>query len=571
MDNDIVISGKVTDDNGRPLSNSDVNISLTGMGYGDFNYTPISKNTTRTDDNGIYKFTYRQDIGGQLNITVNSNDISKNATKSIFIAPQSTVVTMNTSHNQISIGENFTLTGRLTDIDGRILRNTSVGVLINGKYYGDFEYEQISKEYVRTDVNGFYTYVYKPQIAGKLNVCVYYPGYHYYRYNYTQTNISIIPKETMITLDNMPSEINYDDPHWELNISGYLTDDEDNILRNTSVGLLMDNHKVFVYDENSKIYSNVYIKTDNEGKFSYPIKKSVTISPEDNRIKSVFILGNHTFSAYYPGYHNYNYTIESKEIYFKSDTISIKRYYEYGDWEIGIGDTFELRGNVTYDDGRLKPDAVIHVDVEYSANSSSYDYQKIDEFDVKVDSNSEFYIKYKVTKIGSYKFDLSSEGFDLSLNHIVGNQTSDHIVFTNRNDIHNYYINLNTNHVDNYINLSGYVSLTNNSQYQNSFKDAQIRFIVNDGSRDYEDILSSRDFEISEDGHFNCTLICNDYDKVIGYNLTNEDPNDGFPDLESKNTLKTIITVNGLEISKTDKIIFQYSEEYNLRTFSLTF
>ena len=92
VDNHVSIKGNVTDNNGQAIKNTDVNISLTRLGYGDNEYLPVASEIIKTDEKGVYNYSYKSDIGGQLNISVFNKDINKGVNTSVFIAPKSTNV-----------------------------------------------------------------------------------------------------------------------------------------------------------------------------------------------------------------------------------------------------------------------------------------------------------------------------------------------------------------------------------------------------------------------------------------------------------------------------------------------
>ena len=318
VDENITITGKVTDKKGNVLSDSDVSLFLTKKGYGESEYEIIASDIIKTDNEGVYKYSYSSEIGGQLNITVKSNDITKENHTSIFIAPKSTIVTMN-NVSDCNVEDNIQITGRLTDNDGKALKYTGVGVLVSGVGYGDFmswsnlndNYINYVKEYTRTNENGEYTYVYTPKIGGSLDICVYYPGYHYYRFNRTDSHIWVMPKATKVTINPVDNSTKN-----EVEISGTLTDVDENPLRYTSVG---------IYDGRKKIY----VKTDSLGNYNYTYKP---------------LSGKNSITVYYPGYHYYRFNETKTEFIIvgrQSNLIVSPIIDTY------VGDTIKIKGKVT--------------------------------------------------------------------------------------------------------------------------------------------------------------------------------------------------------------------------------
>lgn len=285
----VTISGKVTDRNGNSLGNSEVDICLTRQGYGDEEYETLPSEVIETDDDGVYNYSYNPEFGGMLSITVKSSENLKDAYSSVFVAPKSTVVTM-TGLNQGNVDEDIQITGRLTDCDGNPLRYTGVGVIIGGIGYGDEilwagDYPATTnyvKEYVRTNGNGEYTYVYTPTMGGRLDVCVYYPGYHYYRFNSTRSHMWVMPKDTKVTVDSVESTNDGE----TVMITGSLHDVDDRPLRYTGVGIV---NKEYVELDDMK----TYVKTDSEGNFVYEY------TPDKAETQDLII--------YYPGYHYYRF------------------------------------------------------------------------------------------------------------------------------------------------------------------------------------------------------------------------------------------------------------------------
>lgn len=279
VNHEIDISGKLSDENGIPISDSDVNISLSGMAYGYDNYVPITSEFIKTDVDGIYSYSFMPKTGGQLNITV-TYDNKESTSKSIFVAPKSTIITLDNIEN-ISLDDDITLKGRLTDCDGNVLRDTGVGVLITGIGYGDTEKIQYVKEYTRTDNDGLYSYMYKPSTAGSIDICVYFPGYNSYRFNQTLLSKYIKPYETVIEVDFIYDILSNEN----ISISGKLTTKDGNPLRYSYVGI--------INNEGEKIYS----RTNSDGYFNYTYPAST--------------IGTNIVQVYYPGFHNYRFSIEN--------------------------------------------------------------------------------------------------------------------------------------------------------------------------------------------------------------------------------------------------------------------
>ena len=309
--NDLSINGSLKDGNGNPIGNADILMDFNGIAYGDSEYVHYSSKSLKTNEDGLYSYNYKLDNAGILNYTIqydgNERYESNQISGSIFIYPKSTQVTVNPI-KQITVGESIELTGKLTS-ENTTLRYTSVGILISQMAYGENHFVNLSKEYVRTDENGFYTYIYKPPTAGRLNMCVYYPGYHNYRFNQTKVSTFVLAKSTNVSICPV-SNVTVGE---NITIAGKLTYGDDNPLRYTSVGIRIYYPEHYYY-ENNEISHN-YVRTNDEGIYNF------TYTPSRS--------GKYYITCYYPGYHDYAYSC-CKE-YVKVNTTNeaiIKKIYQ---------------------------------------------------------------------------------------------------------------------------------------------------------------------------------------------------------------------------------------------------
>ena len=335
VDENIEITGKLSDKDDIPITESDLNVSLSEKAYGDEEYLPITTEIIKTDNNGKYSYSYLPKTGGQLNITVNY-DNKQSTTKSVFVAPKSTIITLDSIEN-INVDDSITIKGRLTDCDGNALRYTGVGVLINGIGYGDTEKSQYIKEYTHTNNEGYYSYIYEPSVGGSLDLCVYYPGYHYYRFNRADSHIWVMPKATKVSINPIDTTSN---DHVE--ISGTLTDVDDIPLRYTSVGILFDGMKT-------------YVKTDSVGKYNYVCKP---------------LAGSYNITVYYPGYHYYrfNKTESEFEIVGKEAMVIVNPISDLYE-----GDDINVSGKVTdYQNNPLTGHVEVILLKEYNRKNQDY-------------------------------------------------------------------------------------------------------------------------------------------------------------------------------------------------------
>ncbi|MBE6513423.1 MAG: hypothetical protein E7Z75_09855 [Methanobrevibacter olleyae] len=182
-DEKATITGKLTDENNNPIKNTNIEITINGKLYGDSQYTNITKINVKTNDKGIYNYTYIPNSGGNYTITVNfpgNQNYKTNKTETTLnVNPIGTKVTVNPITNA-KVNQKISITGKLTDENNNPLRLTSVGIIIDN-----------NKIYVKTDENGIYSYAYTPTSVGTKNIKIYYGGYHKYAYSLTTLSLNV--------------------------------------------------------------------------------------------------------------------------------------------------------------------------------------------------------------------------------------------------------------------------------------------------------------------------------------------------------------------------------------------
>lgn len=431
---EILISGKKTDKAAIEDKNSWVYLRGYFTPYGETKNTSCIDAGTRTH-NCTYKWKYTPKTAGMLNIIVRSeNNQSLTDTTSTFIIPKSTVVTMNTNKNIINFSESFNLTGRLTDGKDNPLRYTSVGVLLRGTAYGENEYKLYSKQYVRTDKNGYYSYELTPEIAGRYDICVYYPGYHDYRFNRTDKSVKVIPKQTIVTVNEIPEIMEKNN----VTLTGRLTDCDDKPLRYTGVGVLRNNEKV-------------YTRTDENGFYNYTFTNN---GIEDN-----------TVTVYYPGYHNYAFSQE--EIYYSilSNNPIITLYPIRS---IHEDSSVNIKGSVlSYDNKPLK-DKLVKVNVlNYNLNEPQEVLVDNQTCETYTDENGVFsttWFNYDKNGKTSY-YTPKSPGYSVVTAEYYSNEepVTDYVEFNVMEPEDNIIITSIEQQVDN-IFISGYVTVSENNK-----------------------------------------------------------------------------------------------------------
>ena len=123
----VTISGKFSEVNGRTISNSNVKIIVNGKKF-----------YAKTDNKGFYSLITRVTAVGINNVSIgySGNDkYNSYEVNTTFNADKQDVVVTGTVINIPKVGENVTITGTFTDKNGKAIVNSNVKILINGKKY----------------------------------------------------------------------------------------------------------------------------------------------------------------------------------------------------------------------------------------------------------------------------------------------------------------------------------------------------------------------------------------------------------------------------------------------------
>jgi protocatechuate 3,4-dioxygenase beta subunit len=151
------ITGKVTDENGKPVAGVPVTVSAGG------------KNTTvQTDANGNYKVPYTPTSAGDNTVTVSvpatNSTKAKTVTQTIPVNKKTSKLTV-PNINAVTVGNNITVTGTLTDGNSKAIANAKVTVNIDG-----------TSVTATTNSNGAFNASAKSTDVGKATVTVSYAG-----------------------------------------------------------------------------------------------------------------------------------------------------------------------------------------------------------------------------------------------------------------------------------------------------------------------------------------------------------------------------------------------------------
>jgi len=231
----VIISGRFTDDAGNSLRYTPLNLVLNG-----------NANRVTTDANGYYNFTTKASVIGKNNVTVsyagNARYTASKQSVQFTVTKKNTKITFDKILTQ-AINTNVKISGKFTDNDGNSLRYTPVILKINN-----------DKVTVKTDGQGVFTYTVKVTKSGLNNVTGSYNGNA--RYAATSQILNFyVGKATKLTVQTTKT-VEYTD---NIVIIGKFTDAAGNNLRYTPIKLTINGQETTV-------------TTDAYGNYNYTIK-----------------------------------------------------------------------------------------------------------------------------------------------------------------------------------------------------------------------------------------------------------------------------------------------------------
>ncbi len=211
----IIISGTAVDENGNPLANVTLNVTINGIVH-----------SVTTNSAGFWSLTYVANASGTFNVQVsylgNSTHFDFLNTTSFNIANASTNSTINTPNGKV--GQQSTITGVATDENGNPLANVQINVIINGTSYS-----------VNTSSTGAWSLNYTPSVSGNLDVVVSWAG------NGTHNGFT---NATVFTVVNAGSNSTIVVPSGNagqsMNITGVALDDNGNPLAGVQLTVVID-------------------------------------------------------------------------------------------------------------------------------------------------------------------------------------------------------------------------------------------------------------------------------------------------------------------------------------------
>ena len=216
--NNITITGKVMDINGRPIYNINTLITINGKLY-----------KAKTDNNGAFILTTIANNIGTNKVTLayngNTNYNSYETSTSFNVEKQDIIITYNPIKD-VAFNDNITITGRVTDANGKAISNINVLITINDILYK-----------AKTDTTGTYKFTTAAKNIGINNISIGYNGNANYNSFETSTTINVDKQEIIITYNQISQAKKGDN----ITISGKFTDKNGKAISNTNVNIYINN------------------------------------------------------------------------------------------------------------------------------------------------------------------------------------------------------------------------------------------------------------------------------------------------------------------------------------------
>ena len=250
------ITGKVTDENGKPIANLPVNVTVNGKTY---------KVTTQPD--GTFTIPVKNVVTGENNVTVKAGNKTveiEPVNDKFYVPKQDTTLTINPIKDTLS-GNNVTVSGKLVDEDGKAVKGANVTVTVDGK-----------NQTVTTDSSGKYKATFPTSTEGTKLVTVDYAGDKDHNKASKSDTFDVYKESGNITV-NLPKDPVAGEP---VNITGSVTNDKGKPIANIPVNITV----------NGKTYET---KTDKNGKFSVPVdnivsgKNNITVTGGNSTVELI--------------------------------------------------------------------------------------------------------------------------------------------------------------------------------------------------------------------------------------------------------------------------------------------
>ena len=288
-----------------------------------------------------------------ITATFRNNPSYEQSSSAITIIPKKDVLITYEVTGSVSLGANVTITGKFTDVDGKIISNSNVKIMLNGVKY-----------YAKTDSAGMYCFSILVTAVGVNNLTVGYAGNDKYNSYEVNTTFNVGKQNVIVTYDyvmEVPAGTN-------VTITGTFT---------TNLGKAISNSNVRVFVNGVKYLA----KTDKNGKYNL----SVRVTKVGVNNLSVGYSGNAKYNPYEV---NSTFNVGKQNVIVTYDPVK----------EVPAGTNVTITGKFTDNRGK----AIVNSNVKIFVNGVKY-Y-------AKTDSTGKYSLSVLVTKVGTNNLSVGYSG-----------------------------------------------------------------------------------------------------------------------------------------------------------------
>ncbi|MBR0472060.1 MAG: Ig-like domain repeat protein [Methanosphaera sp.] len=169
----VTITGKLVDNSGAVIKNANVKVK--------FNTQTV---TVKTNTKGVYTTKVTANKVGKNNVTVafagNTNTKASSVKTTFYVGKKATKVTLNKIAD-VTVGDEVTVTGKLTDVSGVVIKNANLRVRISGQLQN-----------VKTNSNGIFTAKATTKKVGTNKIAVLYEATTNYKLSSLESTFNVV-------------------------------------------------------------------------------------------------------------------------------------------------------------------------------------------------------------------------------------------------------------------------------------------------------------------------------------------------------------------------------------------
>ncbi len=278
-----------------------------------------------------------------ITATFRNNPNYESSSSNITVNSKQQVIVSYETLPDVNFGDNVTVTGNFTTIEGKIISNANVKVVVNGV-----------KNYAKTDRNGVYSYTFVATVLGVNNISVGYSGNAKYEAYETNATFNVVGKMPVVVTYEPIGDVNFGE---NVTITGQFM---------TTTGKAITNSNVKIFINGVKYLA----KTDRTGTYLLSVQTNM---PGTNNV-TLGYSGNAKYEAYE--------TATTFNVVGKMPVVVT--YEPIGD--VNFGDNVTVTGNFTTSNGKAITNANVKVVVNGVKNYAKTDRNGVYSFIFQADT-----------------------------------------------------------------------------------------------------------------------------------------------------------------------------------------